>query len=350
MVNARLAAIEERRDGNLVVFRGDSAFVGSGEELNYQHVLIDVSKGKLNEDGTTQEPEPFTSQDLHLALVDSIPKMGLDNVQAEERLFVNGRHIRNNRNLLGNPLTPPPTRVADDFLREAALHPTPDARAYVCVEIPGWQGQLVVTLFVRAVRTDKLLYIEWTFHVLPPLRRAFLVTDRFYQRSRLQQARETSVASLRETVPALLGSPFLVPAGVIQSLAARRHRARQAYRIERGCIFDYGASRSIREIACGDDQSHHFLTRDFIMYLLFAEEMLIRAIAKFLVDKKIDLAQYNSQTTTIINNTMNNTSTNIKTGDIINSKNVGVGRNIRVDSRGQKGGGHNPRSPGRKES
>ena len=71
--------------------------------------------------------------------------------------------------------------VSRELLTEAALHPTPEARTYVCVEMVGWGGQLVVTLFVRGVRVGDSLYIEWEFRVLPPLRKDLLNIDERFE-------------------------------------------------------------------------------------------------------------------------------------------------------------------------
>ena len=57
-----------------------------------------------------------------------------------ERLFVNGRHVQNDRRLRPKPAQPPETVVSRELLTEAALHPTPEARTYVCVEMVGWEG------------------------------------------------------------------------------------------------------------------------------------------------------------------------------------------------------------------
>jgi hypothetical protein len=77
-------------------------------------------------------------------------------VHVKERLFVNGRRIQDNPGLLagGDPLHAPPANVDVGVLRQVTLHPTEDARVYVCAEILGWQGQLVTTLFTRAVHAQ----------------------------------------------------------------------------------------------------------------------------------------------------------------------------------------------------
>jgi hypothetical protein len=321
----RLNEVEKRRDGNLVVFSGHSAFIGSGERLYYQRILLDVSRGREDEDGTRAKPEEFTSHDLHKAIIHAFGceaglARSLANIKVYERLFVNGLHVQGNDQLLPDPLRPPPTSVDENLLTTATLHPTPEARAYVCVEMPGWKGQLVVTQFIRAVHTGDSLYIDWTFQVLPPLKDKFLQIDRLYEASRYYQVSVSLLFGLRKTVPALLGSPFEVVRTWRLSRTARRHQARNAHAIRRGYVFDYGAQRSIREDACGTRRRHYFLARDETMYLLLAQQTLTRAVRIFLEDHNVDLGQFDEQVKIIFDNS-------IKVGNISNSSGVTIGDN-----------------------
>ena len=321
----RLDEIAKRKDGNLVVFSGHSAFIGSGDKLRYQRILLDVSRGKEADDGTPMDPKPFTSQDLHTAIVkafDSKTGLGkkLPNIRVRERLFVNGLHIQNNKLLLPDPLQPPLTSIDEDLLIAAALHPTPEARTYVCVEMPGWHGQLVVTLFIRAVHTGDSLYIDWTFRVLPPLRSDFLKIDNLYERSLQRQHRTSLRFSLRETIPALLRSPRQALRTVRWPRFGRRNTSRQSHAIKMGCVFDYGAQRSIREDACGKLRHHYFLAQDEGMYVLLAQQTLTRAVEIFLKDHNVSLGQFTEQVKVIFDNS-------IKVGDIKNSTGVTIGDN-----------------------
>lgn len=321
----RLEEIERRRDGNLVVFSGHSAFIGSGKKLRYERILLDVSRGPDDEDGTPTKPDEFTSQDVHAAIVRAFGcetglAKRLTNIKVYERLFVNGLHIQGNDRLLPDPLRPPPSSVDKSLLIAATLHPTPEARTYVCVEMPGWQGQLVVTLFIRAVHTGDSLYIDWTFQVLPPLRDEFLQIDRFYAMSRYRQIGRSLRIGLRKTIPALLKSPYKMMRTWQQPRIARRRQARQAHAIKRGYVFDYGAYRSIREDACGTLRRHYFLARDETMYLLLAQQTLTRAVEIFLKDHNVDLSQFNDQVKIIFDNS-------IKVGDISSSTGVTIGNN-----------------------
>jgi len=326
----RLKVVAQRRDGNFVVFSGHNAFIGSGWTLQQKHFLIDVGRGVKDDEGNPQKPRPFTSQDLHTALVEAFGRnvgLGtrLDNVSAYERLFVNGRHVQNDRRLRPKPAQPPETVVSRELLTEAALHPTPEARTYVCVEMVGWGGQLVVTLFVRAVRVGDSLYIEWEFRVLPPLRKDLLNIDERFEVPFYFQLWESLRTGMRDLVTGLLGAPFKTCARWHRPYVIRRYERAHAYAVGNGLGFDYDAKQSIREKACGKQLHHYFLARDHIMYLVLAQQTLSDAVAGFLHDHGIDQGEFDKQADIIINDirkTYNNISVNESSGVVIgdNSK------------------------------
>jgi hypothetical protein len=339
----RLEEVGKRRDGNLVVFSGHSAFVGSGQRLYFQKILLDVSRGTEEKDGTRRKPKSFDSQDVHTAIVEAFDcKVGLgkrlDNLKVYERLFVNGLNIQGSKLFRRNDsLRSPPASVDRVFLRDAAKRPTPEARTYVCVEMTGWKGQLVVTLFVRAVHTGDSLYVEWTFRVLPPLRRRFLVIDDLYKVPKRRQARSSLRFGLQEAIPALVGSPAKALSAYRRPYAARRRELWQADIIKRGYVFDYGAQESIREEACGRHRQHYFLARDEIMYVLLAQQKLTQAIGYFLAEHNVTLADFDTQAKSIFNQTLNITNV----GGIKDSTGVVIGNNSKANvgdsSKGKNG-------------
>jgi hypothetical protein len=326
----RLETVALRRDGNLIVFSGRKAFVGSGRLLTRKTFLLDASRGKTGDQGQELKPRFFTSRDVHEKFIQAIRDMGLDNVVAEERLFVNGQHIQAMRgDLLPDPRQPPPTSVGVNLVREAALHPTPDARAYVCAELPGWKGQLVVTLFARAVHTGGQLFIEWSFHVLPPLQDVFCGIDRLSAKSWLAQLIEASGRGLRDVLPALLRSPGRFVRPWWAGMTASSRSAAQLRAIEGGRIFDYGARSSIREQAAGRGRQHYFLARDEAMYYLLTEQALMRAVAEFLDEHDIGAKGFTDQVTKIIQ--QNFEQGIIVTGDII-GEGIAVGNSAQAST------------------
>jgi hypothetical protein len=322
----RLAAVSKRRDGNLVVFRKHNAFVGSGAEISREHLVIDVSRGKkATAEGAKSSPKPsrFTNEDVHAAILSAMRKLGLPNLRVEERLFVNGRHVHTNPDLLPNQKEPPVSSVDCALLKQAAIHPTPDARVYVCVEMPSWQGQLVVTMFARAVHVGGSLYIEWRFNVLPPVSRLFQAIDSRWLGSRGRTRRTVLKLALVRTPRALCQAPLRIWATGQRERTWRRHAEEQADSIDRGQLFDYGALPSIREEASGVARQHYFLRRDEIMFVLLAQEKLIRAISKFLDKMNIDAGQIASQIDVIIKETHKHYSLHV--GGNVSNSSISVG-------------------------
>lgn len=323
----RLRAVAERRDGNLVVFSGHSAFIGSGDLIYRKRLLLDIVGRKDSSGLPDGQLEKFTSNDLHAAILEAFDRehglgKNLNNIKAYERLFVNGLHVQNNQNLLPDPLRPPPTSVDGAFLHAAAVNPSPEARTYVCIEMPGWQGQLVVTLFIRAVYAGRSLFVEWTFRVLPPIRDQFLNIDKLHELPRRIQLRNSLAFGLRTLVPALLGSPIHAYSSWIRPRIAKRHHSRSSYAIRKGYIFDYGARSSIREDASGTRRQHYFLARDETMYVLLAQQTLIRAVQDFLTEHGVDLGQFEDQVKVLVEQSIN-----YNIGDISDSSGVVIGNN-----------------------
>jgi hypothetical protein len=108
-----------------------------------------------------------------------------------------------------------------------------------------------------------------------------------------------------------------------QAKTWRRHAEEQADSIDRGQIFDYGALSSVREEASGVALQHYFLGRDEIMFVLLAQEKLIRAISKFLDKMNIDTGQIASQIDVIVKATHNHYSVHV--GGNISNSSIAVG-------------------------
>ena len=316
----RIAEVKNRSGGNLIVFQGISPFVGSGRTVGEPwHIVLDVSHGAKLRNGVRQQPVGFTSAELHAAILEALEDIGLPDAHAEERLFVNGRHLQDNPRLLRgwNPSAPPPASADDDVLRLAALRPTPDARVYVCAYIPSWQGQLVTTLFARAVHAGGSLYIEWRFHVLPPLSKLIPDIDHLYGEPTPEQVLKAFVLGLLYGVPAFLKAPFALVGHAGRRLTMKVRRSFQAWKIKHGQVFDYGAMQSIREDTSGFSAKDYFLESDEEMDISLVQEKLIRAIESFLEKHNIDLGEFQDQARVIMYSTQ-------KTYNVGSAKGTGI--------------------------
>jgi hypothetical protein len=330
-IKKRLAVVQQQQQGNLVVFRDRSAFAGSGEDVLDDRILVNVALGKKQK-GKRQQPIPFSIPQLHAALEMALKEMNKDEdkdfpeMRVGQRLFVNGEHVAANPWLLPYELGPPVADAPRDLLDDGCVHPTSEARTYVCAEISGWKGQLVVSLFTRAVQVGGSLQVEWTFRVLPPLHSILLLIDHLYEPCRIRQITKAMITGVLWFAPALVAAPVTFARYAVLPLIGKVRIRHQSYRIRHGYVFNYGSPRSIREDLISYRRPHDFVVEDEWTFILLAQHIMLRALGRFLKAHKVDMKQFAAQQQAIINKI-----NNYNVGKI-NAKNVAVGNKSRANS------------------
>jgi len=297
-VEKRLAVARQQQNGNLVVFRGRSPFVGSGEDYLNNHIVVNVARGKKWKGGKRQVPIPFSTPELHEALETALKSMEFPDIRVGQRLYVNGEHVNSDPRLLPHRLGPPAADVSPDLLREGC-NPASEARTYVCAEIGGWEGQLVVSLFARAVQSHGSLRVEWMFHVLPPLDNDLRLADRRYELTVVAQILKAMAAGVLWFAPALVLAPVTFARYAAVPLIDKVRMRHQSRRIRNGYVFNYGSSPSIRDFI-SHQQSHDFMAGDVQAFVSLAQHTLLRALRRFLKTHKMDMKQFADQEQTIV--------------------------------------------------
>jgi len=323
-IRKRLAVVQQQQKGNLVVFRGRSAFVGSGQSVVHNRILINVARGKKEKGGKRQQPILFSIPQLHSALETALKKMDFPEMRVGQRLFVNGEHVAADPRLLPYALGAPVANAPPGLLYEGSVYPTSEARTYVCAEIGGWKGQLVVSLFSRAVQVRGSLQVEWTFHVLPPLHTNLLLIDRRYESRRIRQIAKALATGVLRFVPTLLLAPATFVRTAILPLINKIRVRHQSYCIRNGYVFNYGSPRSIREDPISYRRPHDFVAGDELTFILLAQHIMLRALGNFLKANKVDMKQFEAQAKGITKR-INNYNV-----DKIKGKNVAVGDKAHV--------------------
>ena len=325
-IEKRLAMVRQQQNGNLVVFHGRSPFVGSGQSYLYDHIVVDVARGEKKKNGKRQPPIPFSTAQLHEALEAALKSMEFPGMRVGQRLYVNGEHIMSDARLLPQKDGPPATDASAGLLRDGC-NPASEARTYVCAEIGGWKGQLVVSLFTRAVQSHGSLQVEWRFHVLPPLHTDFLLVDRRYELPVVGQIPKAMTTGVLWFAPALVSAPAMLAYHATLPFIEMARTLAQSYRIRHGYAFNYGAPRSIREIAVSDRRLHEFVAVDWLTFIALAQHTLVTALRGFLELHKVDMRQFSSQERVIIRSKVNKYNV-----DKINGHNVAFGDKPRASS------------------
>jgi hypothetical protein len=111
--DAAVAHIQAAETGNVVIYSGFTPFVGSGENMAGWSFALDLSKpAGENEDLPTVVPigkqaslsEGVTLEALYACVAQNIEALHLERVTVEDKLYVNGRDIRNDKRFLANPV------------------------------------------------------------------------------------------------------------------------------------------------------------------------------------------------------------------------------------------------------
>src|SRR3954452_9802548 len=292
-------------EANTILFSGSSPFIGSGELLDRWTVTVDLRTGAKRPDGTREVPERFDNAELHEALRVAIPNaIGPDPV-AGNRLYVIGGHALAVGGLFRSGPVPedgeamvrfrrPVPSVPDSVIKGFMDKPHQSARPYTFFELTAWDGQVVVTLFIRVLVTYPSLFVEMAVCALRP-----------------PQGRYGEVGTIRlgpgvhrwpifravfpMTMRLMLGSP---------GRQYRLLRGKRSYRLALKDLeltlkerFDvnFSAGPSLREEIARNDNPLHFGFVDEEMFYRIFNQASMDCLRSWLVDRKIDVADFDRQ-------------------------------------------------------
>ncbi len=304
---------------NVMLFSGNSPFVGSGEVLDRWTLTVDISQGRLRPDGERDVPQPFDSLDLHEALLAELPESISPRPKGGHRLYVVGGHAAAVGGLFrAGPLERddasaiqfrrPVTVIPEERIKNYMRHPMPSARPYTYFELTGWDGQVVVSLFLRTVVRYPMLFVEMTVTALRPLRDEFgdVATIRLGPGvHRMPVLRSV----LPRAFPLMFGSPR-------RALAVLRgNRADEVARkdleqtlAERGDV-NFAAGPSLREEVARGTNGNHFGYMDEQMYYRVFNRRSLDCVRDYLKAMKVDITDFEKQQTVIVENTIVNART-----------------------------------------
>ncbi|MGP3967469.1 hypothetical protein [Streptomyces sp. 6N223] len=301
---ARLTEIRGQTRGNLTVFPLYRPFVGYGGTIRAWSLTLNVATP-----GEGRTVEPFTVHELYAHMATAAGEIGLPGTAVENRLFVNGNdllhqlepaHVRDA--VLPDRFAAPAPGVPDGVLSWLRDNPHQRTRPYLVVRLPGWHGELVVTLFLRFTLLPRrdLLHVEASASLLAPVRERYRVVDRLLgqptprQILRLAPGPAATLGGMVSSVPRLLAAAF-------EPLAENSKR-REEERAIKDRTFNYGASVTPREAASDNLYYRYFQEQDVEMYDGLIERRIWDALVDFLDEHGVDVSELKERRTTILNN------------------------------------------------
>lgn len=311
------AAVEERLSdraaANVIPFGGGIPFVGAGRRLDRWKVRVDTTKAATDKNGAKRPLLPVSAEELQKELSTTVRGAGIPDLEVHNRLFVAGRYTDRVPGLLPDPQAAPNPRIERREIRLAIEGATETARTYLCIGKNSWAGELVVTLFMRAVTFGTDLFVEFHAYVLLPLHPEVKQTGELPV---TVPGRLVSVA--RAAVPTAVRLVRAAPREALSLLRWRwqlvRRLDRQRRHVRKMAHFNYGAFGGIRSIVAAKQREWLFAYEDEDMYVQALRTRILKVIVKYVGGHGIDTSDLERQQTKIISKTY-------KIGDI-------KGRNI----------------------
>jgi hypothetical protein len=318
----KLSQILNEEQNNVVIYSGYSPFVGSGIDVGGWSFTLNIYKGK-EEIEKVLTPELFTIHELYSRIDSDIRKINFNQTSIQDKIFVNGQDIRFNERILPNPFNRPNTRIDPLYFKELIESESDTIRHYKCIRVIGWQGEIILSVFLRFVKLRQNLFVEVSYFLLTPLKEEYRKIDEMQPsptwRKLFELIRDSLVRSL-----------FLFPFAILflseeifrpWNLSKQRKLNRRL--IRENLRFDYGAVTSIRELASSNSYHHYFQELDKEMFLKIIEKQIFDSITDFLDDHHIDTSELRSRQNTVLNNGV------IISGGSVSTENFTVGTEAR---------------------
>ncbi|MHC0431294.1 zinc ribbon domain-containing protein [Streptomyces sp. O3] len=297
-IRDRLQQIGRYANGNVTTYSGYSPFIGYGNELESWSLSFDVTTSS----GAGVKAQDFDVTELYAHISQRVSALSLPCLEIEERVFVDGTTILDDKRFLPNPLGRPVDSISTDRMDDLKRAPEEGARPYLVVHSSGWGGELVTSLFLRFFRSDSNLSVEAVQTVLCPLLDRYRMVDTLMPRPPIRDVLGLFVQTLASTLFVLAASPVRAVRGFFPDYGLFWRLRRQHELINQVRRFDYGARQSVRQRAADGKHHRFFQKADSGMALKTVEKRVLDALVEFAVARDIDVSELIQRQEVIINN------------------------------------------------
>lgn len=253
----------------------------------------------------------------------AIQSISIQNLTIKDKLFVNGMDIRNDKRFLPDIMSTPITHVSNEIIDEYIGKNDEKIRHYRVVQIPAWNGQLVLSIFFRFTKIGKGLFSEARFFILTPLIEVFLSADNLTKSLSFRQVREIVTFSFIQAflfwVMALKWLTKIVTIEMEKIFGEEENKLKKEN--ER---YNYGQHYSLREIWAQSNYIRYFQRLDKDMYHKVIQQKLIDSITDSLDSRGISTEALKERITQILNNGV------IVSGGKVKAGNLAIGKSATI--------------------
>ncbi|MGH3867602.1 MAG: hypothetical protein ACRDQ4_15985 [Pseudonocardiaceae bacterium] len=288
---------------DVVVYRGSTPFIGAGKQVAHHVIALPLEP---SEDESDADPVPISVNDLHRHVAESLatlrspsslsPGQRLEHLQQREQVLLPADRLLLNRSVqsqlpvLPNLSCPPLAHLPLGAARDLAENPLEWARYYHCFRVESWDRDLTTSCYLHIGTDQRMLYLEWTYCILFPLRERYRSIDR-------------PAESWSTTFDRSLAELIILPASVLARLRSVFHRRNMLVQRAGELVSDrYGAAQSIRELAADTEAQTYFQDADTERYVNIMDRALVRAVGKFLDERGYSVVEFTRMADPVINN------------------------------------------------
>jgi hypothetical protein len=293
---------------NAVIYNSFSPFVGTGHTLDSWRIALYTRPPAAARVAGAPDAVTFSPGEVHRFLLEEVPRV-LPNVRAERRLYVDGGTASSVLGLV--PASPSPVLalrpaaiVGEDLLDEYTDDPTRTARTYCCFVENSGNGDVVVTVLLRAEMVGDVLYVEGRSQVLLPVQAGF--KDVYWVSPNADQA---SLPVLRTALPRAAGlwleSPIRLAKGWIGDRRDERQLRDEGLKVERNQPVNYGASSSLREDAALPSDPGFYGAVDQVIYSRVITQQIFESLNDLLASRGVSSPDLEEQRRLLVERTFN---------------------------------------------
>lgn len=311
---------ELQRSANVVVYSGPQPFVDGGLSLRSWSFALELqpkAQGTpdLTEARRLDSAQPHASSatrlycraEFHERVAEAIMALDLPGTEVEDLNFVPGRKVGEVSGLLSDDggLSGPKLSVAD--LEEDPFGFTGVVRRFLCVRVPLWGGQYVVTEHFRVSSVGRSIYVECHCSVLPPLSEVHTWLARAPQHPSLEETIRNAGRSIFFASVDGLWIPLQTLAEEALWWSRRESHFETRRRIAGSRDYDFGSRVSLRMLGTSIALNDMFELSDIEATVKLLENRLLDAVRKCLEECGFETTEFTGRGATVLNNgVMNN--------------------------------------------
>ena len=323
-----ISSMKERMCQNVIYFQGYSPFVGSGYDQGGWSFVVDIDKGKQNF-GKSEATIPFEDSELYDFIDNGLNNLKIPNLQVEDKIFINGKSIRNNQDILPKILEHPICEIPHEYFLYALKHIKHSLRHYKVLKLVDWDGDFALSGFFRVQKDERSLFVECNYFVLPPIGSEYREVDSLKNSFSLKTVVAEFLGYLITTPFFAIGSIFKTVEDLREPFKRAKYLKELKKQIKESPDYDYGAYTSLRELVSQSHYTQRFQISDKERYVKILDKKLFNLLSEFLDIKNIDTSEFKERETSILNQGV------IVTGGTFTGKNVAVGEKAAIEKQGK---------------